>query len=112
MTVKTSQLDLTNKKFKLAVQITGPSGVETTRSYGFFGKHAMIQINCSTSGSSDRTPQDATFDQVAQSFAFDPAEAYDSSFAAGFNAGKVLGQIGAFGIIALIVALVIKKARA
>jgi hypothetical protein len=110
MTIKTSNLDLTNKRFTLAMQIKGPGGDVETHSYGFFGRHAMVQVNCSSSGA-NAGKFSSTYDQVAQSFSFDPAMAYSNSYASGRDAGKLLGQIGAFGIFALIVAAVVKKMR-
>jgi hypothetical protein len=110
MTIKTSNLDQQNKSFQLVVEIKGPGKVVQSHSFGFFGKHAMIQINGATTDA-DPAAHDATFANMAQSFVFDAAEAYDKRLSAAFDSGKLLGQIGAIGIFALIAAFVVKKVR-
>jgi hypothetical protein len=100
--------DAKKRTFVMPVSMNVP-GIGQIRgvAVGHFGKSDLVQV-CCYDQATNYAKQEANFAKILDSFKFDASAEYPNSV---FSSNP-LGMIGAIGIVVLIVAWVIKKARA
>lgn len=104
----TPTFDAKKRSFVMPMTLSVPGiGQVKGIAVGHFGKSDLVQV-CCYDQAANYANQEANFAKILDSFKFDAAAEYPNSI---FGSNP-LGAIGAIGIVVLIVAWVVKKARA